>query len=67
MLKRGNEAELQSLGAPFTAKLNFFRSAANSYQQRVFQHLVLEGDLVKTMSRPPDFSETIQIIYMPPL
>lgn len=47
VLKRGKEAELQSLGAPFAAKLNFFRSAANSYQHCVFQHLVLEGDLVK--------------------
>lgn len=47
MLKRGNEAELQSLGAPFTADLNVFRAAANSYQHCVFQHLVLEDDLVK--------------------
>ncbi|KAK4811285.1 hypothetical protein QYF61_023337 [Mycteria americana] len=45
LTRRGNEAELQSLGTPFTAKLNFIRSAANSYQHCVFQHLVLEGDL----------------------
>lgn len=47
VLKRGKEDLLQSLGAPFTHKLNFFRSAANNYQHCVFQHLVLEGDLVK--------------------
>lgn len=70
-LKRGKEVELQGLEAPFTARLNFFRSAANSYQHCLpasgvggwFGKALYHVPPFKPVSCPPDFRETIQITH----